>query len=94
MNASSNHHELQIVLASCFGEDQRFEGLSSVIDISKIVSKRFSIDDHFSSALDHKHLSFSTFSPGPSVKLVWDLLRFLDFLEFVGGLFEREILEL
>jgi hypothetical protein len=94
VNTASYHHELQIILPRCFCEDERFESLSSMINITEIVSKRFPINDDFAVTLDHKHLSLTTFSPRPAIELVWDFFRFFYFLEFIGCLFEREVLEL
>lgn len=65
-----------------------------MINITEIISKRFPINDDFAVTLDHKHLSLTTFSPRPAIELVWDFFRFFYFLEFIGGLFEREVLEL
>ena len=85
VNASSDNKELEIILSCGFSEDQRFESLSSMVNISKIVSKRLPIDNNFPISLDHKHFSFSTFSPGPAVKLIRDLFWFFYFFEFIGS---------
>lgn len=94
MKTSSHHVELQIVLSCCLGEYQRFKGLSSVIEISEIVSDWLVVYYHLSVAFNHKDLGFACFSSGVSVKFIWKFFGFFDFLEFGLSLFERKEFEL
>ena len=94
MNTAPYNRKLKIVLSGCLSKDERFEGLSSVVNISAVISQRLSIDNNFPRALDNINLSLRALSLTIAIKFIINIRFPLDFIQFLLGLFQRKESEL
>lgn len=94
MDSAADNGKFEVPLSRCFGVNERLEDLSTMIDISTVISKWLVIDDHLPVSLRDINLSLAAFPLTiAEVSIRHFGVGLLHLVQRILGLLKREKLE-